>query len=121
MKSHLHFFLSMSRDALKPASNSIPYLMFFHSGDMRQHGGQSTILVCFESKADFYGLMPVAFAVTGVACPPSADNFIYIYGFSPVELQWKIKSGLEIYKYYSYKIKTHRKPFQLPRLKNVEV
>jgi hypothetical protein len=34
---------------------------------------------------NFHGLKPVAFAATGFACPPSADNFIY--GFTPVELR----------------------------------
>ena len=36
-----------------------------------------------------HGLEPVAFAATGFACPPSADNFIS--GCKPVELRWDIK------------------------------
>jgi len=32
----------------------------------------------------------VAFATTGFACPPSADNFIY--GFTPIELRQNIKA-----------------------------
>ncbi len=41
------------------------------------------------SKVNNYGLKPVAFAATGFACPPLADNFIY--GFTPVELRQNIK------------------------------
>jgi hypothetical protein len=36
-------------------------------------------------KVNFYGITPIAFAATGVACPPLADNFIY--GFTPMELR----------------------------------
>ncbi len=38
-------------------------------------------MMSFELKVNFYGLTPVAFAATGFACPPLADNFIY--GFTP--------------------------------------
>jgi len=34
----------------------------------------------------------VAFAATGFACPPSADNFIY--GFTPIELRRNIKVAI---------------------------
>ena len=39
---------------------------------------------------NFYGLTPVAFAATGLACPPLADNFIY--GYTPAGLRRNTKS-----------------------------
>jgi hypothetical protein len=51
-----------------------------------------TILVSsskfFDSNVNFQVLKPVAFAATGFAFPPSADNFIY--GFTPAELRQNI-------------------------------
>jgi hypothetical protein len=47
-------------------------------------------LLIVLSIVNSHGLKTVAFATTGFAWPPWADNFIY--GCKPVELRWNIKS-----------------------------